>query len=110
LSAPTEGYKLALVTDKITLYPSADLITVYYYSPVLSRSTTGTAVYEDSPYFAYDMYNQTIEIYDPFDSRDFILPEHYVPELIYEIALMCGVRLRDKEVLAYVQQQLAPEE
>lgn len=110
LSAPTEGYKLALVTDKITLYPSADLITVYYYSPVLSRSTEGTAVYEDSPYFAYDMYNQTIEIYDPVDSRDFILPEHYVPELIYEIALMCGVRLRDKEVLAYVQQQLAPEE
>jgi len=109
LSAPTEGYKLALVTDKITLYPSAELVTVYYYSPVLSKNPIDQSTTKSSPFYAVDVFEQAGEVYSPDQSRDFVLPEHYVPELIYEIALMCGVRLRDQQVVAYVQQQIAPE-
>jgi hypothetical protein len=109
LSAPTSGYRVALVTDKITLYPEAELITVYYYSPVLSKNTIDQSVTKSSPFYAINVFLDAGEVYSPDQSRDFILPEHYVPELIYEIALMCGVRLRDQQVVSYVQQQIAPE-
>lgn len=109
LSAPTEGYKIAHVADRIHLYPNGTGgVTVTYYSPVLSKSMTDGTIFKTSPLFAFTN-TAGYETINPANSRDFILPEHYVPELIYEIANMCGVRLRDQEIIAYTQQKLASE-
>lgn len=111
LSAPTDGYKIAYVANNIYLYPN-DLggVLVHYYSPVLSTSVLDSStIYKQSPLYAITDI-ASYEIMDANLSRDFILPEHYVPELIYEIAYMCGVRLRDQEIIAYTQQKLATEQ
>lgn len=109
LSAPTEGYKIAHVADRIYLYPNdTGGVIVTYYSPVLSKGLADGAIYKTSPLFFVNNV-AGYEVINPENSRDFILPEHYVPELIYEIAYMCGVRLRDQEIIAYTQQKLASE-
>ena len=111
LSAPTDGYKIAYIADNIYLYPN-DFggVLVHYYSPVLSTSGSDSSVIlKQSPLYAITNI-QNYQVMDVQASRDFILPEHYVPELIYEIAYMCGVRLRDQEIIAYTQQKLATEQ
>lgn len=109
LSAPTEGYKVAYVAERIYLYPNdAGGVLVTYYSPVLSKNIQSGDINKTSPLFQVSNV-ASYEIIDTENSRDFILPEHYVPELIYEIAYMCGVRLRDQEIIAYTQQKINTE-
>ena len=38
---------------------------------------------------------------------DFELPEHYTSDLIYEIARMVGINLRDADVSNYASQEIA---
>jgi hypothetical protein len=48
-------------------------------------------------------------VYNPFDSRDFDLPEHYIGEVVAEIVKMIGVRLRDNALATYGLQQTQAE-
>ena len=39
------------------------------------------------------------------DSRNFDLPSHYLTEVVAEICKMIGVRLRDKDLFAFANQE-----
>jgi hypothetical protein len=45
------------------------------------------------------------EVYDDTNSIDFELPDHYVMDLVNELALLIGVNLRDKEVYQHAAQE-----
>lgn len=110
LSAPTENYKIALISDYIYVYGDTPAeIWVSYYTPVASESIIeGTRTSGISPSISMNIVNG-FEILNPATSRNFILPEHYTSDLIYEIARMVGIRIREKDLIAYTTQKLFEE-
>ena len=45
-------------------------------------------------------------LYHQIKLIDFELPEHYTADLIYEIAKMIGINLRDADVVAYANSEV----
>ena len=94
LSSPTEDFPVALVSDSIHVFPtSINKVELRYYKlpggrdiSSGARVTSGTLV---PTYSSSD------------NSVDFELPEHYTADLIYEIAKMIGINLRDADVVTY---------
>lgn len=107
LSAPSTGYGIAYVSsDSIKIYGSeATSINVVYYTPVLSKKITDQTISDSSPVITFTEDGNEI-IINPDQCYDFILPDSYVSELIYEVARMIGVRLRDQDIVAYTQQKV----
>jgi hypothetical protein len=97
LSSPTEDFPVALVSDDIHVFPtSIKNIEVRYYKIPQGRLSTGERTQSQPTYFdgtASDV--------------DFELPEHYTSDLIYEIARMVGINLRDADVSNYASQEIA---
>ena len=93
LSAPTEDFPVALVSDDIHVFPtSINKIEVRYYKyPAGRNANDGTR--SDSP----------PSITDPID---FELPEHYTSDLVYEIGKMVGLNLRDSDIVTYTGQEM----
>lgn len=110
LSVPTESRPVALVSHLIEVYPtSIKKIKLRYYKlpeslEVLSPQGRST----NPPTFGYILAGSNVEVYNPATSFDFELPNHYIPELIIEMAKMIGVNLRDSEVYAYASQGQQP--
>lgn len=75
---------------------------VYYKNP--EGVTTAGALSASYPKFAYTVTNNK-EVYDDSNSIDFELPDHYVMDLVNELALLIGVNLRDKEVYQHAAQE-----
>jgi hypothetical protein len=94
LSSPTEDFPVALVSDSIHVFPtSINKVELRYYKlpggrdiSSGARVTSGTLV---PTYSSSD------------NSVDFELPEHYTADLVYEIAKMVGINLRDADVVSY---------
>ena len=86
LSTPTEGFPVALISGyNIDIFPqtiSEDVVINYYRVPT-------------PPFYAVTEISDGFVIEDITNSRDFELPDHYLTELVGEIARMIGVRLRD---------------
>jgi hypothetical protein len=61
-----------------------------------------------APVYASQVING-IEIPNITNTTDFMLPNHYVPEIVSVIAEMIGVHLRDSDVLQYAQAKTAAE-
>jgi len=92
LSAPTEEFPVALVSDDIHVFPtSINKIEVRYYKFPEGRNATGDRV-ANQP-------NVTSSI-------DFELPEHYTSDLVYEIGKMVGLNLRDNDIVNYTGQEM----
>ena len=110
LSAPTESYRLALIADKIYIYGSDDFrIYISYYNPVCSKDlVTGDRVENFSPSIG-TFIQDGVELINIENTRDFVLPSHYTSEIIYEMARMIGIRLRDQDIIAYTQQKIFSE-
>jgi len=101
ISSPTESYPIALVSNNIEVFPSSlQKITMRYYRVPGSISLRDSARTPGSPFYNTISIDGN-DVFDSTTSRDFELPEHYIEELIYEIASMAGVNLRDKEVQAF---------
>jgi hypothetical protein len=97
LSAPTEDFPIALVSDDIYVFPtSVSKIEVRYYKIPQGRVSDGERSSSQPTY--YDGTSADI---------DFELPEHYTSDLVYEIARMVGVNLRDADVATYASQEMA---
>ena len=97
LSAPTEDFPIALVSDDIYVFPtSVSKIEVRYYKIPQGRLSDGERSSSQPTY--YDGTSADI---------DFELPEHYTSDLVYEIARMVGVNLRDADVATYASQEMA---
>ena len=97
LSAPTEDFPVALVSDDIYVFPtSINKIEVRYYRYPTGRHVTTGVVQEGSVTYT-----------EGGSQVDFDLPAHYASDLIYEICRLVGVNLRDGDVIAYTGQEMA---
>ena len=91
LSAPTEEFPVALISDDIHVFPtSINKIEVRYYKYPEGRVSTTGARTSNPPTYT-----------EGGTSIDFELPEHYTSKLVYEIAKLSGINLRDAEVVNY---------
>jgi len=96
ISAPTEEFPVALISDDIHVFPTTiNKIKVRYYRYPMGRSNTGAT--SDS----------AVTYTTGGTSIDFELPEHYTSDLIYEIARMIGINLRDNSVSQFAGEELA---
>ena len=97
LSAPTDDFPIALVSDDIHVFPtSVNKIEIRYYKIPQGRNTSDGERSSSQPAFA------------PSGTLiDFELPEHYTADLIYEIAKMIGLNLRDNDIVAYGNTEVA---
>lgn len=104
LNAPSESFPVALVTGDIEVFPeSIQKIKVRYYKIPQSFTTAATPARSDDPPTLAT--NAGTETYDSTNSRDFELPEHYLMDLVLEIAELIGVNLRDAEVQTFAQKE-----
>jgi len=91
LSAPTEEFPVALISDDIHVFPtSINKIEVRYYKYPEGRVALTGARTSSPPTYT-----------EGGTSIDFELPEHYTSKLVYEIAKLSGINLRDAEVVSY---------
>lgn len=91
LSAPTATFPAALITDVIELSPaSVNNVTITYYRNPLVNPQLVTAP------------NNT---FNTATSVDFDLPEDYTSEVVYEIAKLLGVRLRDQNIQVFGEKE-----
>lgn len=106
LSAPTSERPIALVRDNIEVFPtSISRIQVRYYKvPEGLDPSTGSRTVS-LPKFGFTVSNGK-EAYFASTSVDFELPEHYVSELVHEMAKLVGVNLRDANIFNYAENEL----
>lgn len=90
LSVPTTTFPVALITSAIETSPNiSSAKIVYYKNPAVNpQLATGP--------------NNT---FDTLNSVDFDVPEDYASEVVYEIAKLLGVRLRDQNIQAFGTQE-----
>jgi len=95
LSAPSEEFPIALVSNDIHVFPtSMNKIEVRYYKLPESRNTSTGARLSGPP------------IITGATRRNFELPEHYTSQLVYEMARLIGINLRDADVINYGNQEV----
>ena len=110
LSAPTDDFPVMAVGNDLRVYPSAvqDVVLRYYRQPT-------SILNGDIDPNALPTYSVTVGaepgtyIVNPFDIRDFDLPNHYKNELVTEILKLIGVRLRDADIFNYTNAEDAAE-
>ena len=114
MSSPTGNFPVALIgTNDIEIIPNdvSEAVLNYYAKPTSFVSGGGIS---DQPPF-YTVLNITspggevVELPDISSCRDFMLPTHYLNEIISEILKLIGVRLRDGSVAAFATQEEASE-
>jgi hypothetical protein len=103
LSKPSEIAPLALISDKIEVYPTnINRIKVRYYKTPQSRDSETGARLEEVPRYQVTNYDSPDDPYSSADIQyDFELPERYETDLIIEICKMAGVNLRDDQVTSF---------
>ena len=101
LSKPSTSRPVAMVKDNIQVFPtSINRIQVRYYKQPEGIDPTTGARTVSLPKFGFTTSNGK-EAYNASTSVDFELPEHYTSELVFEIAKLVGVNLRDPNVYNY---------
>lgn len=101
LSKPKESSPLAMISDKIEVYPTnINRIKVRYYKTPQSRHSGTGARLESVP--SYQVSGTDDNPYEAAtNQKDFELPERYETDLIIEICKMAGVNLRDDQVTSF---------
>lgn len=106
LSIPTEDNPVALVSSDIIVFPtSIRKVKLRYYKQPEGVSSLDGSKTSALPRFSYTVSSSGVEVFDVTNSIDFELPDHYVPELVLEIAKMIGVSIRENEVFTYAAQE-----
>lgn len=102
ISVPTEEAPVALISSDISVFPTSirKIKLRYYKQPEGINAATGAAT-ALLPKFGYTVDSNGYELYDVSTSVDFELPDHYVPELVSEVAKMIGVNLRQEDIYSY---------
>ena len=105
LSKPSESAPIAFLAEEIHVYPSMinKVIFRYYKQPEGLLATTGART-ASMPKFGFTVVNNK-EVYNAATSVDFELPEHYTDRLVFEMAKMIGVNLRDNSVYTYANNE-----
>ena len=113
LSTPTEDFPVALVSPKdIEIFPSTiPTVTLRYYAKPTSFDQFGD-ISPNPPYYDFNVVNydgSSVEAFDALNSRNFMLPAHYLTEVVMEMAKLVGIRLRDQQVSVFATQEEASE-
>lgn len=113
LSTPTDAFPVALIGPiDIEVFPtSVTSATLSYYAKPTSFNNDGD-IDPNPPYYSFNVVNYTGEDVETFNSptsRDFMLPPHYLTEVVMEMAKLIGVRLRDQQVSVFASQEEASE-
>lgn len=103
LSAPSENFPVALVSQFIEIIPAPSRPTLTYYKLPQSVNYLGERQ-ATSPSMSVQEFGG-VEIPDPQNSFDFELPRHYESQLVIEIGDMIGVNLRDQVVQAFASNE-----
>ena len=111
LSTPTRDFPVALVTKNIEVFPaSVNRIELTYYKNPTSYKWGTKEISPQQPNYSVNINVASgIEVPDAMSMRDFMLPDHCIPELVSELAKLLGVRLRDPNVLAFASREEATE-
>ena len=108
LSTPTESFPVALIAQDIEVFPTSitDIRLTYYRRP-------GSIDPLGAPAEVSPSYNEVLiggnNVFNPASSLDFMLPSHYLTELVMEIAKLIEVRLRDPNIVGFAAQEEASE-
>jgi len=113
LSVPSDEFPVALVSPvDIEIFPSSvSSVTLSYYAKPTSFNNDGT-ISINPPYYDFNVVNYTgqeVELFNALNSRDFMLPPHYLTEVVMEMAKLIGIRLRDQSVSVFATQEEASE-
>lgn len=112
LSHPTSGFPVALVSAiDIEVFPEISTYSLTYYAKPTSFDSDGN-ISVDPPYYDFNVVNYTgesLELFDAAGSRNFMLPPHYLNEVVMEMAKLIGIRLRDQQVSVFSTQEEAAE-
>jgi hypothetical protein len=110
LSTPTNDFPVALVAENIEVFPaSVDKIEVTYYKKPTSWVWDTRDPSSLPPNYSITTHSNGVTTPNPVAMRDFMLPDHCIPELVSEIAKLLGVRLRDPNVQAFASREEATE-
>lgn len=109
LSTPTESFPVALITQDIEIFPTSitNIRLTYYRLPGSIRESDGSFV-DSSPAYTEVSIGGVI-VFSPLNSLNFMLPSHYLTELVMEMAKLIGVRLRDPNIVGFASQEEASE-
>lgn len=113
LSSPTEDFPVALVSNvDIEVFPSGlgNIALSYYAKP--TSFTYSNDISPLPPYYGYTVAtigSEEVDVFQPENSRNFMLPPHYVGELVMEMAKLTGIRLRDANVVGFATNEEASE-
>jgi hypothetical protein len=103
LSAPSIGKPVALVADKLEVYPnSIKKIDIRYYKTPEGMTTAGTPTTAQPEYGFSTVAGD--EVFDAASSINFELPEDREQQLVVELAGMIGTALRDAALINYGSQ------
>jgi len=102
ISAPSEDFPVALVSRDIEVFPSnVEVIRLRYYKFPESVDYQGVKS-ANPPQYAVTTVGG-VETFNAANSYDFELPDHYLEDLVIEIAQLAGTNLRDQFVSTMVQ-------
>ena len=113
LSAPTSYFPAALISTKdIEVFPSDEVETAQltYYAKPSSFDSDGN-ISLGSPFYDFEVVSfDGNDLQLPTSAcRDFMLPPHYLTEIVMEMAKLLGVRLRDPSIQTFATQEEASE-
>ena len=97
ISRPTEDFPVALISQDIEVFPeSINRIRLRYYKYPESTDANGNASVNPPTYAITTVGG--VETFNAANSYDFELPDHYLEDLVIEIAQLAGISLRDQFV------------
>ncbi len=112
LSRPTPEFPVALISNRIQVFPNEhdDQVFITYYRvprsvlviDVEGQGRAGDVDFTSTPTFAVQSIDPTtgFAIPNPKNCRDFELPGHYLDALVMELSKLIGVRLRDDYLIS----------
>lgn len=110
LSSPTKDFPVAFIGKFIEIYPRTEITSmdITYYRTPGGIDLNGNDVNSDPQWVPFSSgSSQDLEIFDPAATIDFMLPEHFSSELVYEIAKMIGISLNDSGMVQVASQEEA---
>ena len=106
LSAPSTSRPVAIVKGDFEVFPTnINKIKVRYYKQPEGLDPITGARAVSLPKFGFELENGK-ETYLASTSIDFELPEHYISDLVFELAKLIGVNLRDANIYSYADAEL----
>lgn len=108
LSQPTDDFPVALISEKIEVFPDITGVNINYYRNPSSRyeignreRSAGEVDYNRQPFYSASGFSGGITAPNAANCRAFDLPYEFYGEVVSEICKMIGISLRDTFLTQY---------